>query len=155
IIQKSLLVLSLNPAKDAVDQSALLMSATDAKEQSRLLQDLQTSQRRIISTLESMLALLNGSQEPTSQPTTRPGDQLVSKPDAFKKLDEDLKKYIAEQQKILDQTAGLAKKPVDNYSEADKKLLADLTQQQDKLDAFMKAAISDFSKLAEQDMSNA
>jgi hypothetical protein len=191
IVQKTLLVLSLNPAKDAVEQSNPLMNtaspptpgsegtpedpdrsrgksgsseylrpgvggrSTLSKDQARLVDDLETSQRRIINTLESLLALLNASPEPTSQPTTRPGDQLVSKPDAFKKLDDQLKQFIKEQQKILDQTAGLAKKPVDNFTDADKKLLADLLQQEDKLDAFMKAAISDFSKLGEQDMSNA
>src|SRR5205807_5367810 len=104
------------------------------REQTQTWNDLQTSQRRIINTLESLLALLNASPEPTSQPTTRPGDQLLSKPDAFKKLDDELKQFMKEQQKILDQTAGLAKKPVDNFSDADKKLLADLLQQQDKLD---------------------
>jgi hypothetical protein len=155
IVQKTLLVLALNPAKDAVDRSAALAGEKDAKAQTRISQDLQTSQRRIIDTLESLLALLNASPEPTSRPTTRENDPLVSKPDAFQKLDDALKKYIAEQQKILDQTAPLAKKPVDNFSDADKALLNDLLQQQDKLDAFMKAAVSDFSKLGEQDMANA
>jgi hypothetical protein len=155
MVQRTLQVLALNPAKDAVDLSASLMAQPDAKVQQRLSDDLQTQQRRVISTLESLLALLNPAPTPASQPTTREGDQLVSKPDAFKKLDDALKQYMKEQQRILDQTASLAKKPVDNFSDADKKLLNDLLQQQDKLDAFMKASVSDFSKLAEQDMANA
>jgi hypothetical protein len=155
IVQKTLQVLALNPAKDAVDFASALAHETDAKQQATLSSQLQTQQRRIMTTLESLLAMLVASPEPANQPTTRPGDQLVSRPDAFKKLDDQLKEFMKEQQKLLDQTAGLAKKPVDNYDDKDKKLLADLLQSQDKLDAFMKAAVSDFSKNAEQDMANA
>ncbi len=115
---------------------------------------MQTDQRRIASTLESLLALLTASPEATSQPTTRPGDQLASK-EELSKLDEQLKSFMKEQQRLLDQAAGLAKRPVDNWDDKDRKLAADLQQSQDKLDAFMKSVLSDFSKLAEQDMANA
>ena len=155
IVQKTLLVLALNPGKDAVDFATSLATEKDAAQQTHLSTELQTQQRRIISTLESLLSLLTATPEPTTQPTTRPGDQLATKPDAFQKLDDQLKAFMKEQQKILDQTAGLAKKPVDNYDDKDKKLMAELQQAQDKLDAFMKAAVSDFSKNAEQDMANA
>jgi hypothetical protein len=155
IVQKTLMVLALNPGKDAVDFATALASEKDPAQQQKLSDNLQTQQRRIASTLESLLSLLNASPEPATQPTTRPGDQLASKPDAFQKLDDQLKQFMKEQQKILDQTAGLAKKPVDNFDDKDKKLMADLLQAQDKLDAFMKAAVSDFSKNAEQDMANA
>jgi hypothetical protein len=155
MVQKTLQVLALNPAKDAVDFATALATEKDAARQKTICDDLQTQQRRIISTLESLLSLLVGSPEPTSQPTTRPGDQLASRPDAFSKLDDQLKQFMKEQKKILDQTASLAKKPVDNYDDKDKQLLAELQQAQDKLDAFMKAAVSDFSKNAEQDMANA
>ncbi len=155
MVQKTLLVLVLNPAKDAVQFAASLCTEMDVKQQATLLPQLHTQQRRIISTLESLLAMLTASPDPALQATTRPGDQLASKSDAFKKLDDQLKEFMKDQQKLLDQTAGLAKKPVDNYDDKDKKLLADLLQAQDKLDAFMKGAVSDFSKNAEQDMANA
>lgn len=153
--QKTLEVLALNPAKDAVDFANALAGEKDPAQQTQLSQNLQTQQRRIISTLESLLSLLIAAPDPTTQPTTRPGDQLSNRPDAFSKLDDQLKQFMKEQQKLLDQTAGLAKKPVDNYDDKDKQLLAELQQAQDKLDAFMKAAVSDFSKNAEQDMANA
>ena len=154
MVQKTLMVLALNPGKDAVDFATALSHETDANQQKTESSQLQTQQRRIITTLESLLALLTASPEPTGAPTTRPNDQLASRPDAFKKLDDQLKEFMKEQQKLLDQTAGLAKKPVDNYDDKDKKLIADLLQAQDKLDAFMKGALSDFSKNAEQDMAN-
>jgi hypothetical protein len=155
IVQKTLQVLALNPAKDAVDSASALAIEKDAAQQTKLSTQLQTQQRRIISTLESLLSMLTAAPEPTNQPTTRPNDQLASRPDAFQKLDDQLKAYMKEQRKLLDQATGLAKKPVDNYDDKDKKLLAELLQAQDKLDAFMKAAVSDFSKNAEQDMANA
>jgi hypothetical protein len=145
IVQKTLLVLALNPAKEAVD-----LSAASAP----IVEQLQSRQRQVIDTLESLLAMLNAQPQPATQPVGKRGDQLLTKADEFKKLDEALKQFMKEQQRILDQTAGLAKKPVDNFDDKDKKLLDELTQQQDKMDAFMKAKISDFSKLGEQDMSN-
>ncbi len=153
MVQKALLVLSLNPAADAVDTAAALSHEKDAARQAVLSTQLQTDQRRIAATLESLLALLNPSPEATTQPTTRPGDQLANK-EQLSKLDEQLKAFMKEQQRLLDQTAGLAKKPVDNWDDKDRKLAADLQQSQDKLDAFMKGVLSDFSKLAEQDMAN-
>ena len=155
IVQKTLLVLALNPAKDAVDFATSLAVEKESAQQTHLSSNLQQQQRRIISTLESLLSLLTAAPEPSTQPTTRPGDQMASRPDAFQKLDDQLKAFMKEQRKILDQTAGLAKKPVDNFDDKDKKLMAELQQAQDKLDAFMKAAVSDFSKNAEQDMANA
>ena len=154
MVQKALLVLSLNPAADAVDVAAALSHERDSARQTALSTQLQTDQRRIAATLESLLALLNPSPEATTQPTTRPGDQLATK-EQLSKLDEQLKAFMKEQQRLLDQTAGLAKKPVDNWDDKDRKLAADLQQSQDKLDAFMKAMLSDFSKLADQDMANA
>jgi hypothetical protein len=154
IVQKALLVLSLNPAADAVDTAAALARESSAARQATLSTQLQTDQRRIASTLESLLALLSPSPEATTRPTTRPGDQLASR-EQMNKLDEQLKAFMKEQQRLLDQTAALAKKPVDNWDDKDRKLAADLQQAQDKLDAFMKSVLSDFSKLAEQDMANA
>ena len=154
-VQKTLQVLALNPATAAVDTATLLAKEKDAARQAELSDTLQSHQRRIAGVLESLLALLNQPPESVEKPTTRPGDQLANKADAFSKLDEALKNYMKEQQRILDQQASLAKKPVDNYTDADKKLALELLQAEDKLDAYMKAATSDFSKLAEQDMANA
>ena len=153
-VQKALQILVLNPAADAVDTAAALAREQNPARQTTLSGQLQTDQRRIASTLESLLALLTPAVEATTQPTTRPGDQLANR-DGLNKLDEQLKAFTKEQQHLLDQTAGLAKKPVDNWDDKDRKLAADLQQSQDKLDAFMKAALSDYSKLAEQDMANA
>jgi hypothetical protein len=153
VIQKTLLMLAFNPGQEAVDFSGQLMTEPVAARRDRLSSDLQSRQRRIIDTLTALLSLLHATQEPTTQPGL-PGDQLVSQADAFKKLNDELKAWMKEQQRVLDQTAGLAKKPVDNWDDADKKKLDDLKQAQDKLDAFMQEKIADFSKNSEQDMAN-
>jgi hypothetical protein len=154
-VQKTLLVLAMNPAKDAVDCAATLMSEKNPAAIDKADSQLQADQRRIMETLESLMALLNKAPEIVNGPTTKPNDPLASRADEFKKLDDQLKAFMKEQQRILDQQASLAKKPVDQYDAADKQKLADLLQSEDKLDAFMKTATSDFSKNAEQDMANA
>jgi len=155
IIQKTLLVLAYNPAKDAVALADAILEESVEKEQRKLGRDLQGRQRRIISALEQLLANLNNSKEPATQPTTKPGADMPNRAEALTKLNEQLKDYMKQQQRILDQSAGLAKKPVDDWSDADKKLLDALAQSQDKMDAFMKPIVSDFSKLTQQDMANA
>ena len=149
VVRSTLLVLAANPAREAVE---LCESLGDSKDLPRRLQE---PQRRIIDTLESLLALLKDSPEAASQPAAHEGGQLVSPAEAFKRLDEALKEYMKEQNRILSQTAGLAKKRVDNFDDEDKKLLSQLLEQQDKLDAFMQGKVAEVSKLAEQDMSNA
>jgi hypothetical protein len=155
IAKKTLLILSEGPAQRAIDLAAAYPTELVIQQRTQLNRDLQTQQRRIIQTLESLLALLDAPQPPATQPASKEGGDLPNQADAFKKLDDALKELMKEERRILDQTAALAKKPVDNFDDKDKKLLDDLLMSQEKLDAFMQQTLSDFSKLAEQDMSNA
>jgi hypothetical protein len=154
IIKRTLQELAVNPAKAAIDISATVMAEPVAAEQIKGNRLLKIQQQHIISTLESLLAMLSLAKDPTTQPSDKAHDPLLSKADAYKKMDEALKAFMKEEQRILDQTAQLAKKPVDNFDDADKKKLDDLKMSQEKLDAFMQQKIADFSKNAEQDMSN-
>jgi hypothetical protein len=154
IVQKTLLVLVQNPAREAIEISTAIQTEPLPAEQLKLNRALQSQQRRIIDTLESLLSRTSARAIAATQPT-RPGGDLENEREKLKELDEALKKFIAEEKRILDATATLAKKPVDNYDDNDKKLLEELKLSQDKLDAFMQEKISDFSKLAEQDMANA
>ncbi|MBV8782201.1 MAG: hypothetical protein JO353_12465, partial [Phycisphaerae bacterium] len=153
MVQRTLQMLAANPAKESIDLSISLGAETAVPQRTKLSNELQSRQRIIISTLESLLALLGREHEATTQPTTR-GGELMSQSDAFKKLDEELKEFMKEQQRILDQTAGLAKKPADRFDDNDKADLAKLAMAEEKLDSFMQQKLSDFAKLAEQDMSN-
>jgi hypothetical protein len=154
VVQKTLLVLAVNSATDAAELPAQIVAEPLAAEQSRRAAVLKLKQESILETLQALLARLNSSGDPETQPSERAGASMPSRAEAFKKLDDALKQYEKEQQRILNQTAALAKKPVDDYDANDKKKLEDLKIAQDNLDKFMQESISDFSKNAEQDLSN-
>ncbi|MDB5301370.1 MAG: hypothetical protein JWO87_3033, partial [Phycisphaerales bacterium] len=154
LTQKVLLKLSYEEAKDAVDQSSALQTEPAAVARKKLNSQLQTSQRRIIDALETLLARLSITGQPATRPGSKDGSDLLSKAEAYKKLDESIKEYMKQQQRILDQTTSLAKKPVDNWDDADRKKFDDLKMAQEKLDAFMQEQMHDFSTNAEQDMAN-
>ncbi|HSI34227.1 MAG TPA: hypothetical protein VK986_11620 [Tepidisphaeraceae bacterium] len=154
VVQKTLQVLYHNPARDAVDLAAQIPLEKAEKERAKLATQLQSSQRRIIATLESLLALLV-KPDSLDKPQSKPGGDIPGQKEALEKLNEALRQFLKEEQRILDQTAQLAKKPVDDFTDKDKKLLDELTMAQEKLDAFIAEKVSDVSKLAEQDMSSA
>ena len=154
LAQKVLLKLTFEEAKEAIDQATALPAEPSAAARKKLHAQLGSTQHHIIDVLETLLARLsmNG---PTTQPTNKDGNNpLLSNADALRKLDEALKEYMKQQQKILDQTTSLAKKPVDNWDQDDKKKMEDLKMAQEKLDAFMQEKMHDFSKNSEQDMAN-
>ncbi len=156
LVQKTLMYLAVNEAKDAIDLSMSLQTELVEKEQIHTDRELQVRQRRIIAGLEKMLAMLNAAPEPTTQPTSKPSDKLpADQKDKYSKLNEELKKFMDEEKRILDQTAALAKKPVDSYDNDDKKKLEELAMAQEKMDAFIKEKVNEAGKLAEQDMANA
>lgn len=155
VVKRTLQVMALNPAKDAIDLAGAMQTEPVLAARVKINRDLQSRQRRIISTLESLLSMLNAAPEPTNQPANQRAGDLPNKHDEYSKLNDALKKYIEEQRKILEQSSQLAKKPVDDWTDKEKKLAEELAMSQEKLDSFMQDKVSDFSKLAEQDMSNA
>jgi gas vesicle protein len=64
-----------------------------------------------------------------------------------------LDEFIRQQQKVIQSSAPLAKKPADNFTPQDEKLLKDLQAVQDKWEKFLNEQFADFSKLAQQDFS--
>ena len=155
IIQKTLQALAGAAAREAVEIAQALIAEPAAKAQQTLCEDLSTRQRRIISTLESLLAILHMNTELAAQPPQKRGGELDNPREKYEKLDEALKEFMKEEKRILEQTAPLAKKPVDNFDDKDKKNLEDLKLAQEKMDAFLQEKIHDFSNVAEQDMANA
>ncbi len=153
-VQKTLYMLARNPGQEAVDLATALSTEPSVAVQPTIHQDLQARQRRIIQTLESLLAMLVKTPDLKEVEAKRGGD-LPTRADVANDLKAALEEFMKQQQKILDQTAPLAKKPVDDFSDADKRKLEELAMSQEKLDAFMQEKIADFSKLAEQDMANA
>lgn len=154
LVQKTLQMLIVNHAAEAIDFAKSIPIEPDTKQRQKLSEELATRQRRIIATLESLLAMLNTSPDLANVLEKKGGD-LPTRQEIADNLKAALDQFMKEQRKILDQTAPLAKKPVDDFSDKDKKDLAELAMAQEKLDRFMQEKLADFSKLAEQDMSNA
>jgi hypothetical protein len=154
VVQKTLLVLAVNAGSEAVDLASQIAGEPVVREQFSEAVMLKTKQESILQTLQTLLAGLSASDVPATQPDSAAGGNLPARLEAFKKLDDALKQYEKEQQRILNQSAQVAKKPVADFDNQDKKSLDDLRMGQDKLDAFMQQNLSDFSKNAEQDMSN-
>ena len=155
VIQKTLQALAGGTAQEAVTFAQAAISEQVPQQRARRMEDLTTRQRRVMQMLESLLAMLNISPDLQAQGTQKRGSDMDNPKLAYEKLSEALKQFMKEEQRILDQSAMLAKKPVDNFDEKDKKLLEDLKMAQEKLDAFMQEKVHDFSNVAEQDMANA
>ena len=152
-VQPTLRLLAQGPAQEAIDLGNTLSTEPQPAQQQKLSLDVQSRQHRIVVTLQSLLAVINGTPELQAENTGKGGDLPMNK-EALKQLQDALKAYEKQQQKLLDQTAALPKTPVDDFSDKDKQALKDLALAQDKLSAFMEQKLADYSKLAEQDMSN-
>lgn len=153
IVQKTLLAMAYGPVQQTIDLSDSLSTELVAQQQIHLNGQLMSRQREVITTLENLLAILGAPTDPSAEQDGKKGD-LPNERQAMEQLNKDLKDYIAQQRQILDQTANLAKKPVDNWDDNDRKTLDDLLMAQEKLDNFMQQKISDYATLAEQDMAN-
>jgi hypothetical protein len=153
-VQKTLQLLAVNPAQEAIDISAAAAVEPDAAQKQKLNGDLQARQWTIISTLHSLLATVTTARAAATQPTTRTAYPLLSEADALRNLDQALQQFMKEQQRILDQQASLAKKGVANFDQQDKDQLDQLKKDEQNLDAFMQQQVVDYSKNGEQDMSN-
>jgi hypothetical protein len=153
-VQKTLQLLAVNPAQEAIDISAAAAVEPDTTQKQKLDDDLQSRQRTIISTLHTLLGTVSTARAAATQPTTRTADPLLSEADALRNLDQALQQFMKEQQRILDQQASLAKKAVDNFDQQDKDKLDQLKMDEQNLDAFMQKQVVDYSKNGEQDMSN-
>jgi hypothetical protein len=154
IIQRTLQTLAANPAHEAVDLSAAILTEPIPDQRATLAARLTDQQRIILSSLDSLLAILVPANPPATEPA-RGNTPLVSKPDAYHHLDDALAHYLDAQRKTLDQTASLAKLPTQNFDTEKKDELSKLQLTQDNLNTFVQQMISDFSKEGSQDLAHA
>ncbi len=156
-IRQALALLANNEAAEAVTQARVLadLDADDRDGVTLACGTLGATQNRIIHSLQVLLAILPSLQNPDAARKTAAGADIP--PEAREKLAElksDLNKFIESQKKIIQASDRLAKKPVDNFTKEDEKLLEELQAAQDKWEKFLNEAFADFSKLAQQDFSN-
>ncbi len=118
--------------------------------------DLLALQDKIIATLKKVLDILPMIEKEALG--EKPGDASTEMPQdskkAWKDLADKLKDFIDEQKKVIADSQDLAKKPVDDFTEADKDKLKELAAVEDEWSKYMKEAYKDLSKLPNQDFSN-
>ncbi|MCK5114577.1 MAG: hypothetical protein KAR11_07435 [Phycisphaerae bacterium] len=157
-IKHAIALLAENEAPTAVQQAAALAGVTDLSQLFLKPCDaLGATQNSIINALQDMLAIM-----PTL--VAKKPDALNSQdaadlsPDAMQAkreaLKNDLAKFIDEHQRIIEAAKRLNKKSLDDFTDADKKLLHELASLEDKWEKFLNEKFADFAKLAEQDFAN-
>ena len=148
--------LALGDMLQAVQQCDDLVKVKTLEGFAQPVPQLGATQDRIINTLRKLLDVVRHAQgEVLAEAKKRPGGDIPE--DAKRKLEElrdKLDKYIEKQKKVIEATENLAKKPVEDFTEEDEKLLKALAASQDEFAKFMKDFHSDLSKLPEQDFAN-
>jgi hypothetical protein len=81
--------------------------------------------------------------------------RILNRAEVARNMQDALGKFVEEQRKIIRETRELAKKPVEDFTEADDRKAAELAQAQDRLAKIIKDLMDDLSRLPEQDMSDA
>lgn len=155
-VQQATAMLANNEARLAVDQADVLGKLAGLDERDKPCQSLIATQDKIIDTLQMLLAIMpslnNRDKEREKGPKAGdlPPDMLAK----LKALDAKLGEFLEDQKKVIAASERLNKKPVDNLTAEDEKLLQDLAAVEDKWEKFMNETFADFSRLVEQDFAN-
>jgi len=155
-IKRVLAALAANDMLQAVQQCDGLVKLQTLEAFATAVPPLQQTQDRIIEALRQLLDVARHAQnEILSEAKKRPGADLPDETkrkleEIYNKMDE----FLKQRKKILEAAEDLAKKPVEDFTEEDKKLLKALAASEDDWSKFMKELHTDLSKLAEQDFAN-
>jgi len=152
-VQQALALLANNEARLAADQADVLAALAEMTARNQTCYMLASTQDKIIDTLQTLLAIMPSlMNREAAEATAAGGDLPPEAREQLRKLREHLEQFIEEQKKVIEAGRRLSKQPVDDFQEAE--LLKELQAVQDKWENFLNEAITDFSKLAEQDFSN-
>ncbi len=155
-IKRVLAALAANDMLQAVQQCDALVKLQTLEGFAQAVPPLQQTQDRIIEALRQLLDVARQAQnEILAEAKRRPGADLPDETkrkleEIYNKMDE----FLKQRKKILEAAEDLAKKPVEDFTEEDKKLLKALAASEDDWSKFMKELHTDLSKLAEQDFAN-
>ncbi|MBN1809200.1 MAG: hypothetical protein JW909_09035 [Planctomycetes bacterium] len=111
-------------------------------------------QDALIARIESYMGVLGKAVEEVKRDEREGGDLTPEARNSLKELKEKLEQFAEEQRRVIDTTADLAKFPVDDLTDEQKKELENLAAAEDSLKKFMEEAHADFSRLPEQDFSD-
>ncbi|NIA21464.1 MAG: hypothetical protein GWP05_05745 [Anaerolineaceae bacterium] len=147
-VKTTLELLVQNQMREAVLKSQSLSEIAAKRPDRRLQRSLAATQNEIIVVLERLLEVAQGRIKVAKAALGQEGTDLPA--DVEKKLrtlSDKLKEFIDQQRKVIEETEKLAKKPVDDFTDEDRRKLKSLAMTQDKWEKFLAEAISDLSKL--------
>jgi len=154
-IKATLELLVQNQMRDAVLKSQSLAEIAAKRADRQMQHSLAATQNEIIVVLERLLEVAQGQIKVARAALGEEGTDLPADvKEKLKNLSDKLKEFIDQQRKVIEETEKLAKKPVDDFAEADREKLKELAMIEDKWEKFLANAISDLSKLPVLDASN-
>jgi hypothetical protein len=115
-------------------------------------------QTRILSELQALLGRIADSKQKVTM-TNRLGKDLENPPvitpeQMGKDLQEDLKKFVAEQERILERSKSLLDKRGEDLTDKEEKILGDLAREEAKWAKYFEEKLTDWSKLPPQDFAD-
>lgn len=155
-VKEVLFYLTGNEMASAVKNAEDLARAADAQRAQRSLAGLIEDQDAIIAAIEKIFSVMPELAEQMKEnPDLDDGYDMPSDvEEKLRDLVDKLKEFAKEQKKVIEATADLAKRPVDDFTEEDEKRLKELIAAEEKWSRFMKEAYTDLSKMPVQDFSN-
>ncbi|MBN1346991.1 MAG: hypothetical protein JXQ73_30150 [Phycisphaerae bacterium] len=155
-LKHTILVLAHNEVATATAAAAMLKQLADAGKYAQAADDLIVLQQQIIGALQTLIGLIPDLMDKKVEGELgHPGGDIP--PDVLAKLQDlrdQLEKFMEQQRKVIEASKYLAKRPVDSWTEEDRKQLEELAALEDQWEKFMAEQVTDFSKLAEQDFSD-
>ena len=158
-IKETLQLLAANEMASAITKAKAFGDLADASRLASLgdlAKALTKDQDDVIAVLRRILDIVPKLADAVKEDQKRldasdlPDDAL----NKLKALRDRLKEFADEQKKVIEASKDLAKRPVDDYQEADQKELEKLKAIEDQWDKFLTEAIADFSKIPQVDASN-
>lgn len=140
-------------AGDLADARAALAQTKRAGEAKEPLGRARDSDDRLIARLLSLLGDL-AAPDTASRPEQPLTDAPRSPADKLSKLAEDLKRFVAEEKKILETTKDVEKRASEDLSKGDEELLGKLAEQEAAWAKLFEEAFTDLSKVPKQDFAD-
>jgi hypothetical protein len=156
-VEQAVGMLAANDAPLAVDQAQVVATLPSLAERRTACGTLAATQDRILRALQTLLAVtasLRGESAAEADASAGGGDLPADASEQLRELRQKLDEFIEQQRKVVEATQMLAKKPVDELTDEDRQLLHELEATEDKWEKFLEEAVTDLSKLAQQDFSS-
>ena len=123
-----------------------------------LLDGLETRQAQILSRLLSLLGQIADARSTPLNPAAdgkNPNQPPATGEAAARKWLDEMKDFIADQERILEKSRTLADKQPEDLTQGDQAGLGELSREEDKWAKFLEEKLTDFSKLPQQDFADA